>query len=208
MVIKVCGIKSKENVEFVSALDIDMVGLNFYPPSVRYISPDISPNHFALLPKKIKKVGVFVNESQEKIDAIASKFDLDYIQLHGDESVEFCKSISQKYKTIKVFRVTKETDISVTYDFSFVDYFLFDTATKHFGGSGKKFDWSQLEKYNGDTPFLLSGGIGPTDAMAILEYDHPQFFGIDINSKFESAPGIKHAQLVIPFVQKIIDSRT
>ena len=203
MVIKVCGIKSKENIALISTLDIDMIGLNFYPPSVRYINPNTSSSRFNSLPKRIKKVGVFVNESEENIDKIASKFDLDYIQLHGDENVDFCKSISKKHKIIKVFRITPESDFVMVSQFSFADYFLFDTATKHFGGSGKKFDWSKLEEYHDDTPFFLSGGIGPDDISEILNYDHPQYIGIDINSKFETAPGIKDPNHLLPFIEKL-----
>ncbi len=203
MVIKVCGIKSSENVELLSTLKIDMVGLNFYPPSVRYISSDIPSDRFDTLPASVKKVGVFVNESIDTVNTIAAKFGLDYIQLHGDEDIDYCKQISKQHKIIKVFRIDEDSDLSLVSNFSFADYFLFDTATKHFGGSGKKFDWSKLKEYSGNTPFLLSGGIGPDDASSILEDIHPQYVGIDINSKFESAPGIKDADLLVPFVESI-----
>lgn len=203
MVVKVCGIKTKKNIEAISKLNIDMVGLNFYPPSTRYIESDVPSDLFDILPKEIKRVGVFVNESLETIESIASKFCLDYIQLHGDEDVEFCKSIATIHKIIKVFRVDDQTDFSKLSEYSFADYFLFDTATKQFGGSGKKFDWDKLDEYQGNTPILLSGGIGPEDAEAVSSFIHSQYQGIDINSKFESSPGIKNTDLLITFIEKL-----
>ena len=203
MVIKVCGIKTKENIELISTLEIDMVGLNFYPPSVRYIDSDVPSNHFDKLPEEIKRVGVFVNETLDTVDNLATKFSLDYIQLHGDETIDYCKSIATKYKLIKVFRVDEQTDFTQISEYAFADYFLFDTATKHFGGSGEKFDWTKLNEYRGDVPFLLSGGIGPLDSEIVNSYNHPQCKGIDINSKFESVPGIKNSELLIPFIKQI-----
>ena len=203
MVVKVCGIKTIENVEHIAKMNIDMVGLNFYPPSVRYIDSNVPENHFKILPKNIKKVGVFVNESLNVIEDLASKFNLDYIQLHGDEDVDFCKSVATKYKIIKVFRVDDQTDFTKISEYAFADYFLFDTATKYFGGSGKKFDWYKLNNYKGGTPFLISGGIGPEDAEAVATFIHPKYLGIDINSKFESLPGIKDQELLTPFLEKI-----
>ena len=207
MVIKVCGIKTTENIKQLSVMNIDMVGLNFYPPSVRYISKDTSAEHFDLLPKEIKRVGVFVNETRVNIDALAKKFQLNYIQLHGDESVAFCKSVAEKHKIIKVFRVDDQTDFNTISEYAFADYYLFDTATKDFGGSGKKFDWSVLEKYRGEKPFLLSGGIGPLDAEALKVHIHPKFIGIDINSKFESEPAIKDPKLLTTFMNELRDSQ-
>lgn len=203
MVIKVCGIKTKENIDLLAQLNVEMIGLNFYPPSARYIDPVIGIDHFSILPKEMKRVGVFVNESLENINEIASKYNLDYIQLHGDEDVNFCKSVAKYHKIIKVFRVDDQTDFHNISEYSFANYYLFDTATKHFGGSGKKFDWSVLEDYKGNTPFLLSGGIGPDDADAVLQYDHPMYLGIDINSKFESEPAVKNPELISPFIHKL-----
>lgn len=200
MVIKVCGIKTKENIKLISELEIDMIGLNFYPPSVRYIEPNFPSKYFDILPEEVKRVGVFVNETLNNIKLIAEKFNLDYIQLHGDEGVDFCKSVAKHYKIIKVFRIDEEVDFTEVIAFSFADYFLFDTATKHFGGSGKKFDWSKIDEYSGDVPFILSGGIGPLDAQVVNIYTHPKYVGIDINSKFESAPAIKDSELLTPFI--------
>jgi len=203
MVIKVCGIKTKENIELISKLEVDMVGLNFYPPSVRYIEPEFPAVHFDILPDEIKRIGVFVNETKKNINLIAEKFKLDYIQLHGDEDVDFCRSLAKNHKIIKVFRIDDNTDFNKISEFSFADYFLFDTATKHFGGSGKKFDWSRIDLYNGNTPFLLSGGIGPLDDELVKSYTHKQYIGIDINSKFESTPAVKDSEKLTPFIKAI-----
>jgi len=203
MVIKVCGIKTEENIKLVARLKVDMVGLNFYPPSARYISPDTSPEIFDILDSKTSRVGVFVNESLETIDLLAKKYKLDYIQLHGDEELEFCKSVAKKYKIIKVFRIDHELDLDQIEQYSFADYILFDTATKNYGGSGLKFNWSQLILYKGKSSFLLSGGIGPEDIQEVVRFNHNKYIGIDINSKFESEPGVKDDLLLIPFVQKI-----
>jgi len=148
-------------------------------------------------------VGVFVNESATKVFELADKFKLDYIQLHGDEDQIFCSKIAEKISVIKVFRIDEGFDFSLIEKYTSASYFLFDTQTKHYGGSGKKFNWEKLNKYSGKTPFLLSGGIGPNDVDQILAISHPQFVGIDINSKFESSPGIKDKSLVLPFLFKI-----
>jgi len=203
MIIKVCGIKTKENIAFLSKADIDMVGLNFYKPSVRYISADIQTSNFDKFDSSVKKVGVFVNESIKVIQEKIREFELDYVQLHGDEDLEFCDRMAEFIPVIKVFRVDENFDFKSIDKFTSAAYFLFDTQTKHYGGSGKKFDWNKLNRYEGSIPFVLSGGIAPDDQKLILDISHPQFAGIDINSKFESAPGIKDQSLILPFIQSI-----
>lgn len=203
MLIKVCGIKTEENILFLNESDIDMVGLNFYAPSVRYISAEIAPSLFDQFHSGIKRVGVFVNEKIEHILELSQKYNLDYVQLHGDENSTFCKEISKSIPIIKVFRVDDKFDFRSIEHFMMATYFLFDTQTIHYGGSGKKFNWSKLMDYTGTIPFLLSGGIGPDDYIKLAEIDHPQFAGIDINSKFESSPGIKDKNLVLPFLNRI-----
>jgi len=203
MVVKVCGIKTPTNIAEMSDLDIDMVGLNFYSPSKRYITEDRDGSDFEQLPSNILRVGVFVNATIDDINRLADKYKLDYIQLHGDEDLAFCRKVAKSHKLIKVFRVDEHTDLSTLHDYDFAKYLLFDTATKQFGGSGKKFDWSVLHQYQGEIPFLLSGGIGPEDAGQIAQLEHRSFAGIDINSKFESEPGIKSIALIKPFLDKL-----
>ncbi len=203
MIIKVCGIKSQENISFLSKANIDMVGLNFYSPSIRYISDKIDPSVFDQFNTSVKRVGVFVNENQDTIFEISRKFKLDYIQLHGDEDSKFCDIIAEQVPIIKVFRIDEKFDFATIRNFTSATYFLFDTQTKQYGGSGKKFNWEVLIQYNEHVPFLLSGGIGPSDYPQILEIAHPRFAGIDINSKFEIHPGSKDKNLTIPFIETI-----
>jgi len=198
MIIKVCGLKVPENHRAIGKLDIDMIGINLYKPSRRYIG-----NSRLEKINGQKRVGVFVKSTKERILNAIENHKLDFAQLHGDEEVETCQHIRNYIPIIKVFRITPEFDWRSTELFEFADYFLFDTMTDEFGGSGHKFDWSHLNAYKGFTPFLLSGGISPDDADRILSINHPQFKGIDINSKFEISPGIKDVDKVSNFIEEI-----
>ena len=190
--VKVCGMRDAENIREVEELGIDMMGFIFYPKSSRYVSA-----RPAYLPQKCKRVGVFVDEDIENIKKIADDYALDFIQLHGHESPDFIRMLKFKvsgfrFQVIKAFNIAIKEDLDATTPYEgLVDYFLFDTKGPSVGGNGEKFDWSVLEAYNGDTPFLLSGGIGPDDAERILDYHHPKCIGIDLNSRFEIEPGIK-----------------
>jgi len=198
MIIKVCGIRDQENHAALSAFDLDMIGLNFFESSKRYIGS-------AQLEKKGNqiRVGVFVKPSLTEVLSSQRKHHLDYAQLHGDESAYFSKEVQSHLPIIKVFRIDTSFDWEGLKDFSFADYFLFDTMTSAYGGSGKKFNWSNLEKYALEVPFLLSGGIGPEDAAEIKELDHPSFAGIDINSQFELSPAYKDPELVARFIKEM-----
>ena len=178
--------RDAENIREVEALGIDMMGFIFYPKSSRYVSEQP-----AYLPQKCKRVGVFVNEDVENIKKIADNYALDFIQLHGHESIEDVQKLQDR-KVIKAFNIATKEDLDATVPYvGLVDYFLFDTKGPSVGGNGEKFDWSILDAYNGDTPFLLSGGIGPDDAERIKTFRHPKCIGIDLNSRFEIEPGIK-----------------
>ena len=186
MIIKVCGMRDGDNIREVEALGIDMMGFIFYPKSSRYVS-----KHPEYLPTKCKRVGVFVDEDVENIMKIADDYALDFIQLHGHESIEEVMKL-QDWNVIKAFNIATKEDLEKTAPYAgLVDYFLFDTKGPSAGGNGEKFDWSILDAYNDDTPFLLSGGIGPDDAERILNYHHPKCIGFDLNSRFEIEPGIK-----------------
>jgi phosphoribosylanthranilate isomerase len=197
LIIKVCGINEMVNHEAITTLPIDMIGLNFYAPSKRYLTMSFIPN------RDIDYVGVFVKSDKEYIHQMTRRFNLKYAQLHGDETPDFCASVGQVLPVIKAFRVDETFDFSETEAFESCEYFLFDTKTADFGGSGKKFDWSKLQNYRGNVPFLLSGGIGPEDAAALLAIRHPMFKGIDINSRFELSPGIKDVEQVFQFLQQL-----
>ena len=190
--VKVCGMREAENIRQVEALGIDMMGFIFYPKSSRYVS-----ERPAYLPQKCKRVGVFVDEDIENIKKIADDYALDFVQLHGHESPDFICMLKFKvsgfrFQVIKAFNIATKEDLNATTPYAgLVDYFLFDTKGPSVGGNGEKFDWSVLEAYHGDTPFLLSGGIGPDDTERILNYHHPKCIGFDLNSRFEIEPGIK-----------------
>ena len=190
MKVKVCGMRDAENIRKVEALGVNMMGFIFYPKSSRYVS-----ERPAYLPQKCKRVGVFVDASADDIIKKIHDFSLDIIQLHGHESPEQISHLSlltPHLSIIKAFNIATKEDLETTTPYAgLVDYFLFDTKGPSVGGNGEKFDWSVLEAYHGNTPFLLSGGIGPDDAERILDYHHPKCIGIDLNSRFEIEPGIK-----------------
>jgi len=186
------NIREVEQLSTVNCqLSIDWMGFIFYPKSSRYVSA-----RPAYLPQKCKRVGVFVNATIDDIRQHIADYSLDIVQLHGHESTDSIRSLrslcGDVISIIKAFNIATKEDLNATTPYAgLVDYFLFDTKGPSVGGNGEKFDWSVLEAYNGDTPFLLSGGIGPDDAERILDYHHPKCIGIDLNSRFEIEPGIK-----------------
>lgn len=203
MIIKVCGMRDADNIRAVEQLNIDFMGFIFWPKSSRFVS-----ERPAYLPTNCKRVGVFVNETIEQVCRIADEYDLDYIQLHGNESPAYIQEIkakSQKPRSIiKAFNIANPTDFEQTKAYEgIVDIFLFDTKGKSVGGNGEKFDWDVLKVYKGETPFLLSGGIGPDDASCIKTFHHPKCIGIDLNSRFEIAPGLKDISKLKTFINSL-----
>ena len=189
--VKVCGMRDAENIREVEASALDMMGFIFYPKSSRYVS-----ERPAYLPTKCKRVGVFVDQPIEEVVQITQDYALDIIQLHGHESTDFIHSLrslcGDSIAIIKAFNIATKEDLDATTPYEgLVDYFLFDTKCQTVGGSGMHFDWTVLADYAGETPFLLSGGIGPDDAERIKSFNHPKCIGIDLNSRFEIEPGIK-----------------
>jgi len=201
MLLKICGLKYPENIQAVSDLKPDFMGFIFYPKSPRYAEP-LDNAVLNSLPATIKKIGVFVNEDLENTLTIAYKYKLDGLQLHGAELVDMCRELKKLgYLVIKAFPIAETYNFKVTKSYEGVcDYFLFDTKTEAYGGSGLKFNWKMLNEYTGDTPFLLSGGIALDDAEAIQKIEHPKFAGIDLNSKFEVKPGLKNISLLKDFI--------
>lgn len=202
--IKICGMKNPENILAVAGLHPDFIGFIFYPKSPRYAMP-LDENVLKALPKEILKIGVFVNESLENILTISYKYKLDGVQLHGTELVEMCNKLkSIGYVVIKAFPIAEAYNFKVTKSYQGAcDYFLFDTKTDAFGGSGLKFNWKILDEYIGETPFLLSGGINVDDVEAIQKIDHPKFAGVDLNSQFEANPGFKDVKLLKEFIKTL-----
>lgn len=205
MKLKICGMKYPDNILEVGSLLPDYMGFIFWEKSARYFD-EILPN----LPRRIKKTGVFVNASQEDIVAKVSQYDLQAVQLHGNESVAFCQELKEHLgntiEIIKVFSVDSEFDFNELKPFETVcDYFLFDTKGKLPGGNGTTFDWKVLEKYPSQKPFFLSGGIGLDEidlVNEILKTDLP-IYAIDVNSKFEIEAGLKNKEELHRFKQKI-----
>jgi len=204
MKIKICGMKFPENIKSVAALQPDLMGFIFYPKSPRYAEP-LDMETLQTLPTSMKKIGVFVNEDLERILTLVFKYKLDGVQLHGIENAEICQKLKAAgLIVIKAFSIAEAYNFRVTKAYEGVcDYFLFDTKTDAYGGSGVKFNWEILNDYSGETSFLLSGGITSDDVEAILKIKHPKFVGIDLNSKFELKPGEKNIELLRGFLKKI-----
>lgn len=199
--IKVCGNTDKNNLIQVCALNPEYIGFIFYPYSKRFVK---NPNLTDLVDCKAKRVGVFVNASEEIIIEKINSYDLDYVQLHGDETPGFCAKINEIKPVFKVFQINKEFNFTQVNDYISSCYkFLFDTSSSSYGGSGKKFDWNLLSAYTLEKSFILSGGIGPEDAKTILEIDHPQLSGVDLNSGFEISPGIKDIEALKLFFRQM-----
>lgn len=226
MLIKVCGMRDTENIRAVSELDIDLMGFVFCQTSPRYVMmissqagiiPDYSEERLRkgrgenTPVSRIKRVGVFMDDMPQSIVTRVYNYDLDYVQLHGDESKEMIENfrrtvdpdIKPGIKVIKTISVGCKDDVQKYKHYvGVVDMFLFDTKCECAGGSGEQFDWSVLDNYDGDIPFLLSGGIGPDDVEKVKAFKHPQFAGIDLNSCFETEPGVKDVEKLKKFISE------
>lgn len=191
--LKICGLKDTDNIRAVLKYSPDFIGFIFYAKSPRYAGNNPQFLSSVDIPDHITKTGVFVNEPLENIRKIADRFALEAIQLHGDESPEVCALLKKEGTlVIKVFSIGDDFNFNKLDPYKdYVDHFMFDTKGKYFGGNGIPFDWSLLEKYPYSVPFFLSGGIGPDNIDNIKYLKHPSFFAIDINSRIESAPGLK-----------------
>ena len=222
MIIKVCGMRDAENIREVERLGIDMMGFICWERSPRYVRevPAYLPN--------CPRVGVFVNPTLDEIQKRMEAFEFSYIQLHGSESPEFCREVREKTgcKVIKAISINRSTHPQTPSNSplkgeesgkeasplrgglvgSFegcATFLLFDTKCSTMGGSGKQFNWDILSTYQGDLPFLLSGGIGPEDAERLRQFHHPKCLGFDINSRFEIEPGIKDTEKIKHFITAI-----
>lgn len=237
MLIKVCGMRDAKNISELSRLDVNLMGLIFYPKSPRFVS--LVPSRAGIIPdytreqlrearkqmsntaeknvpedteRKIKRVGVFVDEMPQSIITRVYNFNLDYIQLHGHEEPLLIDNlrrtldpdIHKGIKFIKAISVSSVDDIATYKQYEGkADLFLFDTKCKTVGGSGEQFDWSVLDAYDGNTPFLLSGGIGPEDVERVKAFNHPKCIGIDLNSRFETSPAVKDIESLRGFVEAV-----
>lgn len=191
--------RDSENIRAIEQTKADLMGFIFHPKSPRFVAS--LPEY---MPKKQKRVGVFVNASLEQILAKAQKFSLEYIQLHGDEPPAFCSELKNRgLKVIRAQRIANADDIIRAESYNMADLIIFDTKTELYGGSGKKFNWQLLENYKGCVPFLLSGGIRSDTFEEIKAFFHPQFAGIDLNSGFEISPALKDVGKLNNFIEKI-----
>jgi phosphoribosylanthranilate isomerase len=190
--IKVCGMRDAENIQQLLTLPIDYIGFIFYAKSARFVSgkPEFS------FSSKLKKVGVFVNASKEEITAKIKDFDLQVVQLHGDESPEFCQEIKDLgIETFKALGIDEEFDWATIAAYEGkVDYFLFDTKSKQYGGTGQTFNWEKLKDYHYQTPYWLSGGISLENIKEAASFEDNRLYGLDLNSKFEIEPALKNIQ--------------
>ena len=222
MIIKVCGMRDAENIRevekaianssfFTLHSSLFLMGFIFWPKSSRYVSE--RPSY---LPTKCKRVGVFVDATIDDIKQKIEEYRLDFVQLHGHESPDYIRALRVvdgfpvDTRLIKAISVSSRDDIATYKGYEgIVDYFLFDTKAQLPGGNGQQFDWSLLANYDGNTPFLLSGGIGPNDAERLRAFHCSPCFstglcaGIDLNSRFEVAPALKDVNKLKEFIKKV-----
>jgi phosphoribosylanthranilate isomerase len=201
MKIKVCGMREPQNIARIALLKPDYMGFIFYPLSPRFVG-SLPPEALeGLTSAGIRRIGVFVNAPETYIFEMGECYRLDGVQLHGSESPEVCARLRQKHLVIKAFGVASEADLRTADDYAGAcDLFLFDTKTPAHGGSGQAFDHRILVAYTGITPYFLSGGISETDAASLREWRDDRCVAVDINSRFESAPGIKNVEAVERFI--------
>ena len=218
-IVKVCGLRDSENIRQVAALGVDWIGMIVWEKSPRNVT--MIPSHAGIIPDRASlsplatnnsplKVGVFVDEMAQNIITRVVNFQLDLIQLHGHETPTLIRNLRRTLadirpvKVIKAISVSSRDDIAAYKDYAdCVDYFLFDTKCPSVGGSGQQFDWSVLDAYDGEVPFLLSGGIGPDDAERVRNFHHPKCIGIDLNSRFETEPGLKDITKLKQFLEQL-----
>ncbi|MEM1328289.1 MAG: phosphoribosylanthranilate isomerase [Bacteroidota bacterium] len=215
MIVKVCGLREEQNIRQLQQLPIDWMGFIFYADSPRDAS-EVEELKSLLAESNwqsdIKKVGVFVNIQIHDILHYVHDYQLDFVQLHGSESPEYCRELNtlwsissmRKAQVIKAFSIADEDDLAEVSNYErHCAYFIFDTKGAAPGGNGTTFDWSILSNYHGITPFLLSGGIGEDDAERIRQLNFPQLHGVDINSQFEKKPGLKDVASIKRFLKEI-----
>lgn len=190
-------------------LGVEFAGFIFYPQSPRYVAQRLRGEEVRKAKWRINKVGVFVNASYEEVMRSVDSYGLHIVQLHGDETPKFCERISDQLETVKVFRIGPDENIEwkVRNYTGICDLFLFDTDGVQYGGTGKKFDWDTLHGVQMHKPFLLSGGIGPDDAQLVRDFakgpNGDKLFAVDVNSKFELAPGVKDIEKIKTFLQAL-----
>ena len=201
--VKICGMRDPDNILEVGELKPDFMGFIFYATSPRCVPEDFSvPTD---LPASIKKVGVFVNERLARILDIVKKNALDFVQLHGSETAQQCKILKESgVSVIKAFSLDDHFDFALTNPYKhFVDYFLFDTKGKFYGGNASTFDWNMLQKYDQEIPFFLSGGISISTISDLSQLRDMNLYAIDVNSGVEVSPGLKDINKIKELLNKL-----
>jgi phosphoribosylanthranilate isomerase len=211
--VKVCGLRHPGNIEEVCALSPDFVGFIFHPGSQRFVGEKPDPAIFRIPGEGTARVGIFVNEEVSRVRSVFESYWLDLVQLHGEEDPEYCRNLTDA--GIPVIKVLFPADMGSGKDFragereiihyrEAAHYLLFDSGRSGSGGSGLQFDWNLVgEGFSCPLPFLLGGGVGPDDTETLKGLMHPSFFGVDVNSRFETSPGVKDARLLAQFIDAI-----
>lgn len=202
--LKVCGMTQAVNIAAVASLQPAYLGFIFYSKSPRCIS-EVSAELIKYVPTSIQTTGVFVNEDLEVVKAHVFKYNLKAVQLHGEESAAYCVEIkSTGAAVIKAFGINEDFAFSRLENYlDAVDFFLFDTQTLAYGGSGKAFDWTLLENYRLEKPYFLSGGISMNHIKEIKKIKDQRLYAIDVNSKFEISPGQKDVEQLKEFFKEM-----
>ncbi len=215
MKVKVCGLRLPEHISALAKKNIDFIGMIFYPSSPRYAASEQLRQWMEAEGQvlgNVSLVGVFVNAEIEEVLNTVHDYCLDFVQLHGDESPDYCRELNafrtlgsmRTARLIKAFRVDEHFDFDSVADYApWCRYALFDTQGPAYGGNGLHFDWSILKHYGGPLPFLLSGGIGEEDVESLRAFKHPLLAGIDINSRFETEPGAKDVDKIDLFLNAL-----
>ncbi|HEY0272498.1 MAG TPA: phosphoribosylanthranilate isomerase [Chitinophaga sp.] len=205
MKIKVCGITRLEDLETLYRLGADYAGLIFYERSPRYMGHLLSALDVKRTAPRLPKVGVFVDEPLESVLEHVTGYGLQLVQLHGDETPEYCATLARYVPVIKAFRIAGAVNWDSLRPYAqAADYFLFDTGGKPaYGGTGQQFNWSVLDAYPFEVPFFLSGGIGAEAAGALKALRWRHLYAVDVNSRFETAPGMKDLNAVQAFIKAL-----
>jgi len=202
--LKICGMKLPENIAEVIALEPDYLGFIFFTRSKRFVG-ELDPEMIKNIPETIRTTGVFVDERMETVKERVATYQLKAVQLHGNESPAYCKELKKVTEVIKAFGIDSSFDFDRLDDyFDSVDYYLFDTQTAEHGGSGKNFNWRLLEKYQLIKPFFISGGIGLDNVAELPRINDERLYGVDVNSRFETAPGVKDIGQLTDFKTKML----
>lgn len=208
MQVKVCGITNLDQAQALDAMGVHYIGFIFYPSSKRYVLNSLSVSD--LLNFKTtgaKKVGVFVNEPLDNLLNIVKEAGLDMVQFHGDEDLTYCQKVKEHVSIVKVFRVGAYVPMMDGFD-QVADYFLFDTDSALYGGTGQHFNWEIIKNQTMAKPYFLSGGIGPNDikGLEVMQTTKAgkQLLAVDLNSQFEISPGIKDLEKIKTFIHAII----